>query len=159
MSVSVSELWKDMQKQARILESEIDKKLNSLSQLKASLNSPNFSSDTVPLLSEENVFENMSLEIETLIKQLVSVNDKMRDIQATDTSMLHLIQRHKEILKNYQLELIKIKNDFSGRNLHKENDHRKFSGLNYRDMHSIENQYLLKYVFIYYNNLLILLQK
>lgn len=145
--IQVSELWKDMQKQARLLENEIDGKLSSLSKLKTTLNSPGFSSDTIPLLDEENVFENMSMEIETLIKQLVSVNDKMRDIQVTDTTMLHSIQRHKEILKNYQLELNKIRNDYSDKKSHKENDHRSFSGLNYRDIHAMENQYLMKYVF------------
>ena len=36
----------------------------------------------------------------------------MSEIQPTGATMLHTLQRHKEIAKDYKLEFIKIRNNF-----------------------------------------------
>lgn len=47
--------------------------------------------------------------------QLMSVNEGMNEIQPNGTAMLHTMQRHKEILKDYKLEFNKIRNNFMAR--------------------------------------------
>lgn len=61
-----------MRKQARHLENDIDLKLVAFSKLAAGINTPHaqHSSDTVPLLAEEDTFEAMALEIEQLINKV-----------------------------------------------------------------------------------------
>lgn len=67
------EMWTflDLRKQARQLENEIDLKLVAFSKLGAGINTPHSShSDTVPLLSGEDTFEAMSMEIEQLLNKV-----------------------------------------------------------------------------------------
>lgn len=60
-----------MRKQARQLENEIDLKLVAFSKLGAGIKAPQSShSDTVPLLSGEDTFEAMSVEIEQLLNRV-----------------------------------------------------------------------------------------
>lgn len=64
-------LISDLRKQARQLENEIDLKLVAFSKLGAGIKTPNSSnSDTVPLLSGEDTFEAMSVEIEVLLNKV-----------------------------------------------------------------------------------------
>lgn len=61
----------DLRKQARQLENEIDLKLVAFSKLGAGIKTPhNSNSDTVPLLSGEDTFEAMSVEIEQLLNKV-----------------------------------------------------------------------------------------
>lgn len=63
-----------MRKQARQLENEIDLKLVAFSKLGAGIKTPHSGhSDTVPLLSGEDTFEAMSVEIEQLLNKVRSV--------------------------------------------------------------------------------------
>lgn len=39
----------------------------------------------------------------------------MSGVQANGAAMLHTMQRHKEILKDYKLEFTKIQNNFTSR--------------------------------------------
>lgn len=60
-----------MRKQARHLENDIDLKLVAFSKLGAGINTPhNHASDKVPLLSGEDTFEAMALEIEQLLNKV-----------------------------------------------------------------------------------------
>ena len=60
-----------MRKQARQLENEIDLKLVAFSKLGAGIKSPHSSqADKVPLLSGEDTFEAMSVEIEQLLNKV-----------------------------------------------------------------------------------------
>lgn len=65
-------VFPDLRKHARHLENEIDLKLVAFSKLGAGIKSPsvNAASDTVPLLSGEDTFETMALEIEDLLKKV-----------------------------------------------------------------------------------------
>ncbi|XP_066601066.1 Golgi SNAP receptor complex member 1 [Prorops nasuta] len=143
--------WEDLRKQARHLENEIDAKLVAFSKLGVNASSRHVTADEVPLLDEEHVFDNMALEIETLLSKLLTVNDKMSELQPNGAAMLHTMQRHKEILKDYKLEFNKIRNNFAARkdredllgNVRKEIDNYKSaSGLNRREMYLKENQHL-----------------
>lgn len=61
----------DLRKQARHLENDIDLKLVAFSKLGAGINTPhNHASDKVPLLSGEDTFEAMALEIEQLLNKV-----------------------------------------------------------------------------------------
>ncbi|KAI4481037.1 Golgi SNAP receptor complex member 1 [Polistes fuscatus] len=143
--------WEDLRKQARHLENEIDAKLVAFSKLGVNTRSKNVTPDEVPLLDEEHVFENMALEIETLLSKLFTVNEKMSELQPNGAAMLHTMQRHKEILKDYKLEFSKIRNNFAIRkdredllgSVRKEIDNYKTtSGLNRREMYLKENQHI-----------------
>lgn len=59
-----------MRKQARHLENEIDAKLVAFSKLGVNAGSSHSSADTVPLLDEDHVFENMASEIESLLAKV-----------------------------------------------------------------------------------------
>ncbi|KAK0167259.1 hypothetical protein PV327_004683 [Microctonus hyperodae] len=93
----------------------------------------------------------MTSEIESLLAKLLDVNERMSGIQANGAAMLHTMQRHKEILKDYKLEFNKIQNNFTSRkdredllgSVRKDIDNYKSgSGLNRRDMYLKENQHI-----------------
>lgn len=143
--------WEDLRKQARHLENEIDAKLVAFSKLGVNAGSRHANADEVPLLDEEHVFENMASEIETLLAKLFSINERMGELQPNGAAMLHTMQRHKEILKDYKLEYSKIRNNFVARkdredllgSVRKEIDNYKSaSGLNRREMYLKENQHI-----------------
>ncbi|XP_008557177.1 Golgi SNAP receptor complex member 1 isoform X2 [Microplitis mediator] len=142
--------WEDLRKQARHVENEIDAKLVAYSKLGINTGSNHASADTVPLLDEDHVFENMTSEIESLLAKLMIINDKMSEIPPNGAAMLHTMQRHKEILKDYKLEFNKIQNNFASRkdredllgSVRKEIDYKNASGLNRRDMYLKENQHI-----------------
>lgn len=60
----------DLRKQARHLENEIDAKLVAFSKLGINTGTRHASTEEVPLLDEEQVFENMASEIETLLAKV-----------------------------------------------------------------------------------------
>ncbi|XP_066153907.1 Golgi SNAP receptor complex member 1 [Euwallacea fornicatus] len=92
--------YTDLRKQARQLENEIDLKLVAFSKLEAGIKTPHAGShsDTVPLLSGEDTFEVMSVEIEDLLNKLTLVNERLSEQPVSGAAMLHTIQRHREIL-------------------------------------------------------------
>lgn len=49
------------------------------------------------------------------LMQLFSINERMSELQPNGAAMLHTMQRHKEILKDYKLEFNKIRNNFTAR--------------------------------------------
>lgn len=59
-----------LRKQARHLENEIDAKLIALSKLGIKMTSHHANLETVPLMEEDNVFENMSSEIDSLLAKV-----------------------------------------------------------------------------------------
>ncbi|XP_017891137.1 Golgi SNAP receptor complex member 1 isoform X2 [Ceratina calcarata] len=139
--------WEDLRRQARHLENEIDAKLVAFSKLGINSGSKLVNTDEVPLLDEEHVFENMASEIEALLAKLMSINERMSELQPNGAAMLHTMQRHKDILKDYKLEFNKIRNNFAARrdredllgSVRKEID---VSGLNRREMYMKENQHI-----------------
>jgi len=60
----------DLRKQARHLENEIDAKLVAFSKLGINTSARHVNADEIPLLDEEQVFENMASEIETLLSKV-----------------------------------------------------------------------------------------
>ncbi|CAD1468768.1 unnamed protein product, partial [Heterotrigona itama] len=104
-----------LRRQARHLENEIDAKLVAFSKLGVNSGSKLVNTDEVPLLDEEHVFENMASEIEALLSKLFSINERMSKLQPNGAAMLHTMQRHKDILKDYKLEFNKIRNNFAAR--------------------------------------------
>ncbi|XP_031777301.1 Golgi SNAP receptor complex member 1 isoform X2 [Nasonia vitripennis] len=144
------QLHSDLRKQARHLENEIDAKLVAFSKLGINMTLSHAPLETVPLLHEDHVFENMSSEIDSLLAKLLLLNGKMNDIHPNGVAMLHTIHRHKEILKDYNLEFRKIINNYVARKNQEEllneplieKGYNNFPGLNRRDMFFKENQHI-----------------
>ncbi|XP_044763126.1 Golgi SNAP receptor complex member 1 [Coccinella septempunctata] len=142
--------YDDLRKQARSLENEIDLKLVAFSKLGAGLKTPHSShaSDTVPLLSGEDTFETMSLEIEQLLKKLTQINEHMAEQPVSGAAMLHTIQRHRDILADLSKDYRKTNSQHESRReredlLHRNSDNFRTEGINNRrDIYLKENQHI-----------------
>ncbi|XP_065088518.1 Golgi SNAP receptor complex member 1 [Ochlerotatus camptorhynchus] len=149
--------WDALRKQARHLENDIDLKLiafNKVGTGSSSLNSAASSpSDTSPLLGD-HVFESLSLEIEQMLDKLSNINEKMAEIPGTGAAVMHVLQRHREILHGYRQEYLKIQANHTTR-MEREELLRgsglggttslsspSTSGLSRRDMYLKENTHL-----------------
>lgn len=103
------------------MENEIDLKLVSFSKLGTNYSAHRDdlnSSDTSPLLSasnSEHMFDTMAMEIEQLLGKLTEINDKMSEYTNTlsmtspSSALLHTLQRHRDILQDYNQEFQKTK--------------------------------------------------
>ena len=111
--------------QARQLENQIDGKLVQLSKLGTSLScsSSGFRvSDRAPLLGEDddeksaNKFKALCEDIGGLLTRLSNINDALQDWAATSSTtpsaaVGHTLQRHKDILQDYQREFSKTRSN------------------------------------------------
>ncbi|KAK5638526.1 hypothetical protein RI129_012821 [Pyrocoelia pectoralis] len=142
--------YEDLRKQARLLENEIDLKLVAYSKLGAGINTPHHKheSDTVPLLSGEDTFEAMSMEIEQLLKKLTQVNERMTEQPVSGAAMLHTLQRHRDILADMSRDFHKTNSQHEARrereDLLKGNkkDTYRPEGINRRDQYLKENAHI-----------------
>lgn len=96
----------ELRKQARILENDIDIKLVAFSKLGAH-STASLSSESAPLISKDDMFDSMSMEIHQLLNKLTTINEKMADLAPSGAASMHTIKRHKEILMDYQQEFSK----------------------------------------------------
>lgn len=108
--------WEGLRKQARQAENEIESKLVSFSKLCSTYTLPKeMMADSPPILNSDTMFETLSLEIEQLLKKLNLINSKMSDslgvtdITDTTNANMHMLQRHREILRDYSQEYDKTK--------------------------------------------------
>ncbi|KAJ8713058.1 hypothetical protein PYW08_008362 [Mythimna loreyi] len=99
--------WEELRKQARLLENDIDVKLVAFSKLGVSSVNAGLSSESVPLINSDDMFDTMSMELQQLLNKLSSINDKMADLAPSGTATMHTIKRHREILMDYQQEFSK----------------------------------------------------
>nr|CAH7744564.1 unnamed protein product [Callosobruchus chinensis] len=139
--------YEDLRKQARQLENEIDQKLVAFSKLGAGLNSPHTHSDAVPLLSEEDTFESMALEIEQLLNKLGQINERLSEQPVSGATMLHTLQRHRDILADLTRDFRKTNSQRESRrerqDLLKGSDTFRSDGINNRrDVYLKENQHV-----------------
>jgi len=118
-----SESWDSLRREARSLENDIDAKLVALSKVGTHASRrPYRPSDKEPLLdSSEEIIETRTREMEDLLGRLTTVNDSMArfmDNHAFENgaatknagaSMLHILQRHRDILQDYSHEFQKTK--------------------------------------------------
>jgi Golgi SNAP receptor complex protein 1 len=166
-----SNKWEELRKQASQVENDIYLKLVSFSKLGASYSQHGSLTGTraegsgsaeVGGESSGRVFETMSLEIEQLMNKLTEINDAMQEYinDMTETSptptMLHMLQRHRDILRNYSQEFSKTKTnikacrereDLLGSVRRDISDYKASTGgLNRRtDLYLKENEHLRKY--------------
>uniref|UniRef100_A0AAQ4RU89 Golgi SNAP receptor complex member 1 n=1 Tax=Gasterosteus aculeatus aculeatus TaxID=481459 RepID=A0AAQ4RU89_GASAC len=119
-----SNYWEDLRKQARQLENELDLKLVSFSKLCTSYSSSSnrdqrsrdSRSDSVG--SSQDMLVSMTTELEQLLANLTAVNDKMAEYtnspgaSSHNAALMHTLQRHRDILQDYTLELHKTKSNF-----------------------------------------------
>ncbi|XP_058449043.1 Golgi SNAP receptor complex member 1 [Malaya genurostris] len=156
----VASEWDNLRKQARHLENDIDLKLIAFNKvgvgsgsLGSSANAePGSDADTAPLLGD-HVFESLSLEIEQMLDKLSSINEKMSEIPSSGAAVMHVLQRHREILHGYRQEFLKIQANHTTR-IEREELLRgsglgpssasspATSGLSRRDMYLKENTHL-----------------
>lgn len=150
-----TESWDALRKQARHLENDIDLKLIAFNKVgaaaPASTSGPS-PSDTAPLLGD-HVFESLSLEIEQMLDKLSGLNEKMAEIPGTGAAVMHVLQRHREILHGYRQEFLKIQANHTTRMEREEllrgsglgpsmSSSPSTSGLSRRDMYLKENTHL-----------------
>ncbi|RWS31882.1 Golgi SNAP receptor complex member 1-like protein [Leptotrombidium deliense] len=103
--------WEDLRRQARVIENEVDSKLLSFSKL-ATNEIRDDHADTTPLLdTSQEVFREISAEIEHLLTQLVEINNQMSECckQLQNQSAMYTLQRHNDILNDYNKEFKKTK--------------------------------------------------
>ncbi|CAG8666975.1 10339_t:CDS:2, partial [Acaulospora morrowiae] len=112
--------WEFLRKQARQLENEIEQKLTSYSKLAAQVGRSIGSGSLGNGLYGDNGLsgnssEAMELELEELIKKLDLVVNSMAEVvdrpssTASNPSMMHMLQRHRDILYDYSKEFKKTK--------------------------------------------------
>lgn len=148
-----TESWDALRKQARHLENDIDLKLIAFNKVGAAAPAPTGSTDTAPLLGD-HVFESLSLEIEQMLDKLSGLNEKMAEIPGTGAAVMHVLQRHREILHGYRQEFLKIQANHTTRMEREEllrgsglgpssmSSSPSTSGLSRRDMYLKENTHL-----------------
>ncbi|XP_018571927.1 Golgi SNAP receptor complex member 1 [Anoplophora glabripennis] len=140
--------YEDLRKQARQLENEIDLKLVAFSKLGAGIKTPHSNhADTVPLLSGEDTFEAMSLEIEQLLNRLTQVNERLSEQPVSGAAMLHTLQRHRDILADLSRDFRKTNSQRESRrereDLLRGSESFRTDGVNNRrDMYLKENQHV-----------------
>ncbi|XP_045770280.1 Golgi SNAP receptor complex member 1 [Maniola jurtina] len=115
MSTMAGSSWEEVRKQARTLENDIDVKLVAFSKLGVSSSSSGLSSESVPLINSEDMFDTLSMELQQLLNKLSALNDRMADLAPSGTATLHTIKRHREILMDYQQEFQKTSARVSAR--------------------------------------------
>ncbi|CAK1541519.1 unnamed protein product [Leptosia nina] len=107
MSNLGSSSWEELRKQARQLENDIDLKLVAFSKLGVSSGSSSLSSESMPLINTDDMFDTLSMELQQLLNKLLAINDKMADIAPSGAATMHTLKRHREILMDYQQEFSK----------------------------------------------------
>ncbi|XP_029374910.1 Golgi SNAP receptor complex member 1-like isoform X1 [Echeneis naucrates] len=129
-----SNYWEDLRKQARQLENELDLKLVSFSKLCTSYSSSSSNWDQrkrdsrstheSPFLrsdsgsTQDKMLLAMTTELEQLLVNLTSVNDKMAEytntpgVSSHNAALMHTLQRHRDILQDYTHEFHKTKSNF-----------------------------------------------
>ncbi|ESO13007.1 hypothetical protein HELRODRAFT_63220, partial [Helobdella robusta] len=123
--------FQELRKQARQLENEIDLKLVSFSKLGTNYRSvhdygglSNSVAHRLPYNNADSsksnlssMSEAMSIEIEHLLANLTKVNDKMSEytqslsMTSQNATLLHMLQRHRDILQDYSHEFHKTKSN------------------------------------------------
>ncbi|XP_034462363.1 Golgi SNAP receptor complex member 1-like [Hippoglossus hippoglossus] len=116
-----SDYWEDLRKQARQLENELDLKLVSFSKLCTSYSSNSNrtrDSRSDSGSTQDNVLVAMTTELEQLLANLTGVNDKMAEytnspgVSLHNAALMHTLQRHRDILQDYNHEFHKTKSNF-----------------------------------------------
>lgn len=145
--------FEDLRKRARQLESEIDGKLVSLSKIAATYGSKsgaNNDRESAPLISEDDMYDNISSELEHLLSSLTETNERMNSAQpaGSSTATAHTLQRHRDILQDYSYEFHRTNNTIKGRKEREQllntsrNDGRPLAGLSKRDLYLKEGDHI-----------------
>lgn len=98
----------------------------------------------------ENVFDNLTEEVEQMLSKLSDLNERMTNLPSTGAAMLHTQSRHRDILHGYRQEFNKIQTNHTIR-LEREEllkgsgiglGSPSTSGLSRRDMYLKESQHM-----------------
>nr|ADD38357.1 Golgi SNAP receptor complex member 1 [Lepeophtheirus salmonis] len=104
--------WEDLRKEARRLENEIDSKLVTLSKTGSEFGAESYySQDRLLSANEDNSsITNKIQDLESSLDRLSSINDLLSESTSSSGSTgRHILQRHREILSDYQQEFRKTK--------------------------------------------------
>ncbi|XP_017768235.1 PREDICTED: Golgi SNAP receptor complex member 1 [Nicrophorus vespilloides] len=142
--------YDDLRKQARHLENDVDLKLVAFSKLGAGLKTHHGSAaDKVPLLSDEDTFETMALEIEDLLSKLTQLNERMSEQPVSGAAMLHTLHRHRDILADLSRDFRKTSSQHEQKRAREDllrggssHDFRGADGVNRRDQYLKESTHL-----------------
>lgn len=90
----------EMRKQARLLENDIDVKLVAFSKLGMSSGPSGLSSESVPLISSEDMFDTMSMELQQLLNKVsttISLNAMSVTSNRIEFSLLYDLLAYKAL--------------------------------------------------------------
>ncbi|MPC21786.1 Golgi SNAP receptor complex member 1 [Portunus trituberculatus] len=152
--VEVKMSFEDLRKRARQLESEIDVKLVSFSKIAASYGSSsaaiNTNPESVSLLSGDQMYETISVELEQLLTALTDINERMNNCpHGSSVATIHTLQRHRDILQDYTHEFQRTNNTIKSRREREQllgtgrNGGKSLAGLSRRDLYLKESEHLV----------------
>ncbi|KAJ3274859.1 Golgi SNAP receptor complex member 1, partial [Blyttiomyces sp. JEL0837] len=131
-SSSSPQNWDSLRKQAKLLESELESKLVNYSKAGSSVtsngggssSSGGASSSMAPVGGFSSI-ETTEREIDGLIRKLTTIIDSMAsflDLQSSSSnpSMMHMLQRHRDILYDYSKEFKRTKSNIASARDHAE---------------------------------------
>ncbi|KAK9760876.1 protein transport protein gos1, variant 2 [Basidiobolus ranarum] len=116
--------WEELRKQARLIENDIDNKLLTYTEL-AKTSKKNSSSAELESQDDKQI-RNVEKDIETLLNKLSNIVSTMDSIvneteqSSVNPSMLHLLQRHRDILYDYNKEFKKTQTNVEATRRHQE---------------------------------------
>lgn len=112
--------WEEYRQKARFIENDIDSKLLQFAKLttKDARSSRDENYDKTPLISSDDIFDRSSCEIESLLKKLTEINNRMAEYcdklhNQSKSSATYTLQRHREILNDYSNEFRKTKSNIA----------------------------------------------
>ncbi|XP_053645208.1 Golgi SNAP receptor complex member 1 [Cherax quadricarinatus] len=145
--------FEDLRKRARQLESEIDVKLVSFSKIAASYGTnvaSSSNSETMALLSGDQMYETIAVELEQLLTALTDINERMNSCpHGSSVATIHTLQRHRDILQDYTHEFQRTNNAIKSRREREQllgngrNNGKSLAGLSRRDLYLKESEHLI----------------
>lgn len=145
--------FEDLRKRARQLESEIDVKLVSFSKIAASYGTnvaSSSNSETMALLSGDQMYETIAVELEQLLTALTDINERMNSSpHGSSVATIHTLQRHRDILQDYTHEFQRTNNAIKSRREREQllgngrNNGKSLAGLSRRDLYLKESEHLI----------------
>lgn len=112
--------WDELRREARIVENELDVKLGNLTKMSGNLSnldshtqkgSPDLEEGSPLMSGLDHVTHTLSLEIGELLTKLEATNNLMQLTvnRGASVTVAHTVQRHREILREYQEDFAKSK--------------------------------------------------
>ncbi|ORX55340.1 V-snare-domain-containing protein, partial [Piromyces finnis] len=116
--------WEDLNRKARMLENEIDGKIITFSKLISSQGANSVTIDIDDSMDNSHYsIDALDRDIDSLLMKLQNIIDNMAkqvELNSGNNSMIHFLQRHRDMYYDYSKEYKKYKNNYISRNEYNE---------------------------------------